>query len=358
MTENPTRKIFFSYRRADHPDFVERVRDWFALRYGRDSVFMDFDTIPPFTQFVDYIRDKVRECDVLVAFIGPQWLELLNNQKDGNDYVRMEIRLALEEGKPIAPVCIKGARAPHSKALPDDIRTMLDYNVAYLDSGRHFLDNIEPILDALERELTKLDALKVIAKVQNVEFDVFAAIQNYQEAADRYDWRVALDLLGKIRSSGYVPAFYPLDDYEQQAREALRLQEAERDYNIIRMMAARAQSGKEDRARIWSALQTFWQAHPAYDPDDLVSGFRPTDQTAEVSSASVSIEPLSPKARKRSFDPDFLDQLDNPINPVLVDAVFNLDTLAQIAENLPHDDQSISYEQAQSLGLLPNLETQ
>lgn len=34
MTQ-PGRKIFVSYRRIDHVDFVERIRDWFVMRYGR-----------------------------------------------------------------------------------------------------------------------------------------------------------------------------------------------------------------------------------------------------------------------------------------------------------------------------------
>src|SRR5512145_1622371 len=139
------RRIFISYRRHDHPDFVERIRDWFLLRYGRDSVFMDFDNIPPFTRFADYIRQRVRECDVLIAIVGPSWMDTLREREQhaDEDYVRLEIRLALEEGKPIAPICIKGAAPPRVHDLPADLRPMLDYNVAFLNSGRDFLDNIE-----------------------------------------------------------------------------------------------------------------------------------------------------------------------------------------------------------------------
>ncbi len=68
---NSVRKIFISYRRDDHPDFVERIRDWFVIRYGRSNVFMDFDSIPPFTKFADYIREKVEETDVMIVIIGP-----------------------------------------------------------------------------------------------------------------------------------------------------------------------------------------------------------------------------------------------------------------------------------------------
>src|SRR5262249_51707799 len=76
-TSQAQRKVFFNYRRSDNPDFVERIRDWFIRAYGRENVFMDFDNIPPFTRFSEFIRDKVGECDVLIAIIGPTWLDAL-----------------------------------------------------------------------------------------------------------------------------------------------------------------------------------------------------------------------------------------------------------------------------------------
>ncbi|MEP6989213.1 MAG: toll/interleukin-1 receptor domain-containing protein, partial [Chloroflexota bacterium] len=234
-TASPKRKIFISYRRADNPDFVERIRDWFAWKYGRDSVFMDFDTIPPFTPFADFIRDKVRECDLLVAIIGTDWVKSLNDRiknADDEDYVRTEIRLALELKKPIAPICIKKAAIPNVRDLPLDLRAMLDYNSATLDSGRHFLDNIDMILNAVEHQLQRLDAWKVMAMVQNAQFDVMTAIQHYQDAADHDQWTAALDWLSRIRRSGYAPDWYPLDDYEREAKEALRLQAAVEKYHF------------------------------------------------------------------------------------------------------------------------------
>ncbi|MBL8163192.1 MAG: TIR domain-containing protein [Anaerolineae bacterium] len=354
-TSAPRRKIFFNYRRADFPDFVERVRDWFALRYGRDSVFMDSDTIPPFTPFADYIRERVRDCDVLVAFIGPRWLEILKEreqQPDDPDYVRIEIKLALDEGKPIAPICIKGAHPPRNQDLPPDLRPMLEYNVAFLESGRHFLDNIEPLLDALERELTKLDALKVMAEVQTVKFDTMAAIQAFQDAADRQEWLTALDWLGKIRASGYVPSFYPLDAYEQQVRDALSLEQARQEYDIIRVMAQRSQMGKEDPQRIWEALLTFWRTQPGYDPDDLAAHFRPASAqtrlaemerlatTDDLFRTGITGELLSmEEAQALGFIPD-----DEPAEEIPA-------TMPDNAIEAPASNkQLLSLEQAQMLG--------
>ena len=137
-------KIFISYRRQDNPEFVERIRDWFIIHYGRDNVFIDFDTIPPFVKFDDFIREKVEESDVVVAIIGPDWLKLLKEKATNfeEDYVRIEIALALKLGKLVAPICIKGAQVPRPADLPDELRAMLAYNAAFLNSGREFLERV------------------------------------------------------------------------------------------------------------------------------------------------------------------------------------------------------------------------
>ncbi len=350
---SPKRKIFLNYRRADQPDFVERIRDWFAWKYGRDSVFMDFDTIPPFTPFADFIKHQIHDCDVLVAIIGPRWLDLLHErieQGDDEDYVQLEIRLALEEAKPIAPICIKKAAVPRSRDLPSALRPMLDYHVAHLDAGRHFLDNIEMVISSLEQELSRLDGLKLIAQdIEVVSFDVMAALRRYQEAAEQQDWRTALDWLTRIRQSGFAPAWYPLDDYETEAREGLRVQEADRNYNFIRTMADRSRRGREDRLRVWQALELFWEKYPAYDPDDLGAQFRPEQAPIPAPQAEINTAPQRTSAAAPPLDLSILDQLEF-VDEAEADDLF--DELASAAKNLPRSDALFTLEQAQSLGLL------
>jgi hypothetical protein len=355
--DNPLarRKIFLSYRRADHPDFVERIRDWFAWKYGRDSIFMDFDTIPPFTRFADFIREKVSECDVLIAVIGPQWLDLLNQRmsESEEDYVRVEIRLALEEGKPIAPICIKGASSPRRKDLPLDLQAMMDYNMAHLNSGRHFLDHIERTVEGVEQLLARIEMFSSVT--QDIEsyrkptFDIQSAILSFQEAADSEDWYLARDWLKRIRHSGFMPRFYPIEDYETEVQEAIERLEAQRDYDVIRSMAARAEKGREDKKRVWSALQVFWEAHPAYDPDDLASYFRP-DQPLEpvLVPHTEIIQKETTQVSVDDFDLAFFDQLGS-LDLNAAEALFAPDA---IAEQLAADDDSLTYDEAEKLGLV------
>ncbi|MCL4256508.1 MAG: formylglycine-generating enzyme family protein, partial [Anaerolineae bacterium] len=170
-TQKPT--LFISYRRADHPDFVERIRDWFiANGYDDERVFMDLSNMPYFTDFAEFIREKVLESEVVIVIIGPQWLEHLRERatRDETDYVRLEIAIALEQGKLVAPICIKGAKMPNGKDLQDfpDLKQITRYHAPELDAGRPFLKNIADIIEALEAELERRNSKKKKIEVWDI----------------------------------------------------------------------------------------------------------------------------------------------------------------------------------------------
>lgn len=156
MTETNT-KIFISYRRQDSPDFAERICDELMREFQRENVFIDFDKIPPFVKFADFIKEKVQECDVMVAIIGPNWVRLMKEKAMNfeEDFVRIELALALQLGKLIAPICIKGATMPLQGELPEELRSMLQYNAASVDSGRDFSISMKRIVDSIRSETWK-----------------------------------------------------------------------------------------------------------------------------------------------------------------------------------------------------------
>jgi hypothetical protein len=152
MVDNTDIKIFVSYRRDDARCFAERIRDWFMMAYERENVFMDFDAIPPFVRFEDFIIEQIKKVDVMLVIIGPNWLDILKERMarpDEVDYVRLEIRMGLEMGKLVAPILVDGAAAPDPDDLPPEIRPIMQANAPRLDGGRQFLDNIERLVNAL-----------------------------------------------------------------------------------------------------------------------------------------------------------------------------------------------------------------
>lgn len=68
-------KVFISYRRDDSAGHAGRVHDRLEREFGRDLLFMDVDAIPLGANFVKVLADEVAKCDVLLAIIGPGWLD-------------------------------------------------------------------------------------------------------------------------------------------------------------------------------------------------------------------------------------------------------------------------------------------
>jgi TIR domain len=67
-------KVFISYRRDDSAGHAGRVHDRLEREFGRDLLFMDVDAVPLGDNFVTVLSEEVAKCDVLLAVIGPNWL--------------------------------------------------------------------------------------------------------------------------------------------------------------------------------------------------------------------------------------------------------------------------------------------
>lgn len=128
-----TGRIFISYRRDDSAGHAGRVCDRIAQRFGRDVVFFDVDAIPLGVNFVKVLREEVAQCSVLLAIIGPDWLEMRDETgqrrlDDPRDLVRIEIAAALTRDIPVIPVLLEGAQMPRPEQLPEDIRELSERN--------------------------------------------------------------------------------------------------------------------------------------------------------------------------------------------------------------------------------------
>ena len=122
-------KVFISYRRADSAGYSGRVMDRLDREVGRDLVFMDVDAIPLGTNFSKVLHEEVAKCGVLLAVIGPNWLDARdehgNRRLDNpNDFVRIEIAAALQRSIPVIPLLLDGARIPKADELPEDLKEL------------------------------------------------------------------------------------------------------------------------------------------------------------------------------------------------------------------------------------------
>jgi hypothetical protein len=89
-------KIFISYRREDSQHQADRLHAALSKRIPKRNIFIDVDNIPVGVDFVQHLDEQVGQCDVLLALIGPDWLEAKNPQTgkrrldDPKDFVRIE----------------------------------------------------------------------------------------------------------------------------------------------------------------------------------------------------------------------------------------------------------------------------
>ena len=67
--------VFISYRRDDTIGTAGRIFERLVTAFGRRRIFMDVDSIPAGVNFIDHIQKQVSSCKVLLAVIGPLWLD-------------------------------------------------------------------------------------------------------------------------------------------------------------------------------------------------------------------------------------------------------------------------------------------
>src|ERR1700730_14572827 len=105
-------KVFISYRREDSQYQARRIYDAFVHALPPDTVFMDIDSIAPGADFVEILEGWVQQCEVLLALIGPRWIDStdprtnLRRLDNPEDFVRIEVRGALERKIPVVPVLL------------------------------------------------------------------------------------------------------------------------------------------------------------------------------------------------------------------------------------------------------------
>jgi hypothetical protein len=157
-------KVFLCYRRDDSAAFAGRVQDRLDQELGRDLLFMDVDAIPLGVNFVTALHEAVAKCEVLLAVIGPNWLEARDEAgarrlDDPNDFVRIEIGAALQRSIPVIPILLDGANVPRANQLPEDLKELAMRN--WLEV-RHvsFHSDLDKLVRNLKARLGKADADK------------------------------------------------------------------------------------------------------------------------------------------------------------------------------------------------------
>lgn len=147
------RRFFLSYRRDDAGGIAGRIYDRLRDRFGAENVFLDTATIRLGDRFVESIGRAIEQCDVLLAIIGPKWASIttVDGQRrldDPNDYVRLEIKVAIQAEKRVVPTLVEGAKMPTANELPFDLRPLVERQAITI-RNESFDQDIQQLIDAL-----------------------------------------------------------------------------------------------------------------------------------------------------------------------------------------------------------------
>ena len=147
-------KVFISYRRDDAKYQARMIHKAFCKAIPSDHVFMDVDSIPPGANFRKISKSWVDECEVLLALIGPGWIDARDPKTkrrrldNPSDFVRIEIGEALARDIPVVPVLIDGTPMPDVGLLPDDLKELVDRQAEFVEF-RTFNADVERLIRKL-----------------------------------------------------------------------------------------------------------------------------------------------------------------------------------------------------------------
>jgi hypothetical protein len=147
--------IFISYRREDSAAYAGRLYDRLSAQFGADQVFMDVDDIPPGADFASHIDARIGSCDAMVVVIGNEWLTARNSDgrlrlSDPNDFVGLEVTLALQRGVLVIPVLVGGAQMPKAEELRADLKPLARRNALTIND-HDFQRDADNLVSAIEQ---------------------------------------------------------------------------------------------------------------------------------------------------------------------------------------------------------------
>jgi hypothetical protein len=187
-------KIFINYRRGDDPGFTQALYQSLEKHFPAADLFMDVEGhIRPGDIFADVLSRQVAACDVFLAVIGPRWIELLTGRSgDAPDFVVIEIKAAIEQGKRVIPILVGGASLPRAGDLPAPVWPLLERNAVALRPERFKADCLwlisalqEGLAAAEQERAARTEAERKAAEAARQQDDAQAAARAKEVVAVR-----------------------------------------------------------------------------------------------------------------------------------------------------------------------------
>ena len=310
-------KIFINYRRGDDPGNTGRLFDRLQDVFEPQQLFLDVDNIAPGLDFVRELNDRVAECDIVLAVIGRGWVDARNAEgarrlDDPDDFVRIEIKSALNQGKRVIPVLVGEGQLPKPEDLPESLQPLTRRNAVRLTHER-FRADVAGLVKALQHSLNEIEARRLAEAEARHRAQAEEKRKRQEAEAARRAEEEALRKKAELEAQESAAA-----ERRRQAAEAKLQAEAERAFGVAKrantvvgfdaFVAAHSASAFADEARqLKAALQAREDAHRrAFASDDpaLLRSFLATyGKGADVVEIRKHLRRLEAPAKQRAPQP-------------------------------------------------------
>ena len=151
--------IFISYRRQDSEWVSGLIYDRLAAHFGPEAIFTDIDSIPLGENFKTYIDEQVGKCDIFLAIIGEQWLNVTDDDnrlrlEQSEDFVRLEIESALKRKIPVIPILVGDTEMPPQDRLPKSLSELALRNGTMIRPKPTLDSDVERLIRGIEKQLS------------------------------------------------------------------------------------------------------------------------------------------------------------------------------------------------------------
>lgn len=147
--------VFINYRVEERTGYAALLDRELSARFGAGAVFRAPRSIRPGEDFARRIADGLRECAVLLAVMGPDWVAVGRRERrvvgGEADWVRREIADAFALGLRVVPVLVDGAVLPVEDDLPPELAPLARCQFLRLDDT-----SVEHDVARIVRELSGL----------------------------------------------------------------------------------------------------------------------------------------------------------------------------------------------------------
>lgn len=147
--------IFLSYRRSGTSTTTYRLVDELRTAFGAEHLFLDVESIDPGIPFGEAIQESLRKSSIALIMIGPEWATMAGETKQPriqapDDWVRQEVKAALQSSSRVIPVLVQGAHMPEAHQLPDDIKALADLNAfTILPTQTHWSFDVNRLIEKI-----------------------------------------------------------------------------------------------------------------------------------------------------------------------------------------------------------------